>query len=72
VYSLSCHSCRHIVGGRLNHFSRHPLRYRAWTWVSKLNAHHMRWAWLSLFWVAFSDLYVSLVASGAITDLRFF
>lgn len=24
LYTLSCHSCRHIVGGRLNHFSRHP------------------------------------------------
>jgi hypothetical protein len=72
LYSLSCHSCRHVVGGRLKHFSRHPLRYRAWTWVSKLNAHHMRWAWLSLFSVAFADLYVSLVASGTITDPRFF
>ena len=24
-------SCRHIFGGRLNSFSRHPLRYRFWT-----------------------------------------
>ncbi len=31
LYSLSCHSCRHIVGGRLTHFSKHPVRYRAWT-----------------------------------------
>ena len=38
LYSLSCHSCRHIVGGRLNSFSRHPLRYRYWTAVSALNA----------------------------------
>ena len=40
LYSLSCHSCRHAIGGRLTHFSRHPLRYRAWTFVSKLNARH--------------------------------
>jgi hypothetical protein len=72
LYSLSCHSCRHVMGGRLTHFSRHPLRYKAWTWVSRLNAHHMRWAWLSLFTVAFADFYVALVASGLITDLRFF
>ncbi|HEV7909007.1 MAG TPA: hypothetical protein VGP03_12730 [Pseudonocardiaceae bacterium] len=72
LYSLSCHSCRHVMGGRLTHFSRHPLRYKAWTWVSRLNAHHMRWAWLSLFTVAFADFYVALVASGSITDLRFF
>ncbi|MCP2170299.1 hypothetical protein [Goodfellowiella coeruleoviolacea] len=72
TYSLSCHSCRHVIGGRLNHFSRHPIRYRAWTLVSRLNAKHMRYAWLSLFWVAFTDLYVALVASGTITDPRFF
>ena len=28
AYTLSCHSCRHIVGGRLRSFSGHPLRYR--------------------------------------------
>ena len=35
LYSLSCHSCRHTIGGRLKHFSRHPVRYRAWTFVSQ-------------------------------------
>ncbi|MCZ2857977.1 hypothetical protein [Blastococcus sp. VKM Ac-2987] len=72
MYSISCHSCRHIVGGRLNHFSAHPLRYKAWTWVSKQNARHMQYAWISLFGVAFADFYVFLLATGTITDLRFF
>jgi len=72
LYSLSCHSCRHVVGGRLNHFSRHPMRYRMWTFVSKLNGRHMQIAWVSLVWVAFTDLYVRLVASGTITDPTFF
>jgi hypothetical protein len=72
LYSLSCHSCRHIVGGRLNNFSRHPLRYKAWTLVSRLNARHARFAWFSLFSVAIADLYVFLLATGTITDLRFF
>jgi len=72
VYSLSCHSCRHAIGGRLNHFSRHPLRYWLWTQVSKLNRRHMEFAWVSLIFVALTDLYVRLVASGTITDLRFF
>jgi hypothetical protein len=71
-YTLSCHSCRHLIGGRLRHFSKHPLRYRAWTWVTKLNAHHPRFAWLSLFSVAFADLYVYLLATGTISDPRFF
>jgi hypothetical protein len=72
LYSLSCHSCRHAIGGRLTHFSRHPLRYRAWTFVSKLNVHHPRFAWVSLFGVALADLYVRSVASGAISDITFF
>jgi hypothetical protein len=72
LYSLSCHSCRHIVGGRLNSFSRHPLRYRFWTVVSTLNANHMKFAWISLFGVAFADFYVLLLATDTISDLRFF
>jgi hypothetical protein len=72
LYSLSCHSCRHIVGGRLNSFSRHPLRYRYWTFVSRLNARHMRFAWASLFGVAIADIYVFLLATGTFSDPRFF
>jgi hypothetical protein len=72
LYSLSCHSCRHIIGGRLNHFSRHPLRYKAWTQVSRLNGRHMQLAWASLVSVAFADFYVFLLATGTISDLRFF
>src|SRR5664279_1719778 len=45
LYTLSCHSCRHAVGGRLRHFSKHPVRYRAWTFVSRLNARHAAYAW---------------------------
>jgi hypothetical protein len=72
LYSVSCHSCRNSVGGRINNFSQHPVRYWAWTWVSKLNAYHMQIAWVSLVWVALADLYIRLLATGTITDLRFF
>ncbi len=72
LYSLSCHSCRHIVGGRLKHFSRHPVRFKFWGVVSKLNSKHMQIAWCSLVFVALTDLYVRLVASGTISDPRFF
>ena len=65
-YSLSCHSCRHIVGGRLKHFSRHPIRFKFWGVVSKLNSRHMQIAWASLVWVALTDLYVRLAASGTL------
>jgi hypothetical protein len=71
AYSLSCHSCRHITGGRLKNFSAHPLRYKMWTRVSWLNARHMQLAWITLGTLMVTDLYIMLVASGAISDLRF-
>ena len=72
LYTLSCHSCRHAVGGRLRHFSKHPIRYKLWTWVSRLNTRHGAYAWLSLFSVAIADFYVYLLSTGTITDPRFF
>jgi hypothetical protein len=66
AYSLSCHSCRHIIGGRLKHFSKHPIRFWAWGLVSRLNQKHMQIAWASLVWVAVADLYVRLAASGTL------
>lgn len=72
AYTLSCHSCRHVIGGRLRHFSRHPVRYRLWGWVGVLNARHAKLAWASLISVAVADFYVYLVASGVFDDPRFF
>ena len=71
AYTISCHSCRHIVGGRLKHFSQHPLRYRFWTFVSKLNTKHMQLAWITLGTLALTDFYVMAVSAGWISDLRF-
>jgi hypothetical protein len=70
AYTASCHSCRHIVGGRLTHFSRHPLRYRAWTFVSRLNTRHMELAWITLGTLALTDFYVMAVSAGWFDDLR--
>ncbi|MFT4009231.1 MAG: hypothetical protein QM655_04230 [Nocardioidaceae bacterium] len=72
LYTISCHSCRHTVGGRLRHFSKHPVRYQAWTLVSRLNTKHSVFAWLSLFSIWIADLYIYLLAAGAISDVRFF
>jgi hypothetical protein len=66
LYSLSCHSCRHIIGGRLRHFSKHPVRFRLWGYVSTLNRRHMQLAWASLIFVALTDLYIRLAAGGTI------
>jgi hypothetical protein len=70
LYTLSCHSCRHLCGGHLDAFKSAPIRYRLWRVVSRLNARHGRFAWLSLFSVALADLYVRLTAMGVIADPR--
>ena len=72
LYSASCHTCRHTIGGRLRNFSKHPIRYKAWSIVSTLNHYHPNFAWVSLVGVAFADFYVRQVATGAITDWYFF
>jgi hypothetical protein len=74
VYTFSCHSFRHLVGGQLNCYSctrGNQVRYGIWKRVSILNARHSLFAWVSLISVALTDLYVRLIASGAITDFWF-
>ncbi len=72
LYMLSCHSCRHVVGGGLVHFSRAKARFKAWKWVTKLNKNHGPYAIASLLWIPITDIYVRLVANGTLTDLRLF
>lgn len=71
-YTLSCHSCRHIVGGRLKNFSKHPIRYWAWMQISKLNERHGQFALITLGSLVVADLYVALVAHGTFSDVRIF
>jgi hypothetical protein len=70
-YTLGCHSFRHLAGGFLDRLSGRPVRRRTYACSSWLNQRHMKWAWASLFWVAFSDVYVRLCSMGAISDWRF-
>jgi hypothetical protein len=72
AYTLSCHSCRHITGGRLKNFSKHPVRYWIWTQVSRLNTRHMQLAWTTLGTLMLTDLYIWLLAAGVFSDPRFF
>jgi len=71
-YTLGCHSLRHLVGGFLDQLSRAPARKKTYDCVSCLNRGHQRWAWLSLFWVAFTDVYIRLCAMGIWHDVRLF
>jgi hypothetical protein len=73
MYSFSCHSIRHLVGGKLDCFSCSAAaksRYTAWSRVSRWNEWHKRWAWTSLIFVALTDLYIRLVATGVIHDFN--
>src|SRR5437773_5541331 len=72
LYLLSCHSLRHLAGGRTDCFSCVSFgkaRFSTWRGLTSLNERHMLFAWLSLFSVGLADLYVRSVACGAIRDL---
>jgi hypothetical protein len=74
-YTFGCHSFRHLVGGGVNSYSKATLggvRHGLWKLVTVLNERHQPLAWASLFSVALTDVYIRLVATGAITDVRIF
>jgi hypothetical protein len=68
-YTFGCHSLAALGGGFLDQFpNRHMLsRLRL---CELFQSRHMLWAWLSLFWVGFSDLYVRLCSMGIWHDWR--
>ncbi|MGH3376501.1 MAG: hypothetical protein ACRDP6_17355 [Actinoallomurus sp.] len=72
AYTVSCHSCRHIMGGRLKTFSKAPIRYWLWTQIGKLNNRHGQLALITLATLVVTDAYVALVAHGSFSDLRIF
>lgn len=69
-YTFGCHSLRHLVGGKKDCIGSDPARKNLYAGVSCLNRGHMKWAWASLFWVGFTDVYVRLVSMGIWTDWR--
>jgi hypothetical protein len=69
-YTLGCHVMRHIAGGAFDEVSKHPICDRAYACSSALNYRHQLFAWLSLFTVGFSDVYVRLCSMGIWTDFR--
>lgn len=70
LYTFGCHSFRHLIGGRKDVMSDAGLQKKCYDCVTHLNKSHMKWAWISMFYVAFVDVYIRLCASGIITDLR--
>ena len=70
LYTFGCHSFRHLIGGRKDVMSDAPLQKKCYECVSHLNKNHMKWAWISMFYVAFVDLYIRMCAMGVWHDWR--
>ena len=69
-YTFGCHSLRHLVGGSRDEISKLPVCHKAYQCAGCFNRRHMLYAWLSLFSVGFSDLYVRLCSMGVWHDWR--
>lgn len=69
-YTFGCHCARHQIGGYLDRMAGRPVRTACYTCVSWLNRRHSGWAWVSLVWVGWSDIYVRLLCKGVFTDFR--
>jgi hypothetical protein len=69
-YTFGCHSLRHLIGGKKDCVSANALQHSAYKCVSCFNRGHMIWAWISLFWVGFTDLYIRLCSMGIWSDWR--
>jgi hypothetical protein len=63
---------RHILGGFRDQFSRKPVFQIPYACSTCANTVHHRWAWVSLFTVAFSDIYIRMCSMGVWHDLRIF
>jgi hypothetical protein len=71
-YTFGCHSFRHLVGGGRDEISKSAICSAGYACSSSLNRRHMLFAWMSLFSVGFSDVYVRLCSMGVWSDFRFF
>ncbi len=72
-YTFGCHAMRHLAGGykdTMTNKGGRTISLAAWNRVTWFNMHHKKFAWASLLWVGFTDIYVRLVSSGVITDLN--
>ena len=68
-YTFGCHSMRHLIGGWRDKVSQSST-FGAYKCVGCLNRKHMLFAWMSLFTVGFSDLYIRLCSMGIWHDWR--
>lgn len=71
AYTFSCHSCRHLVGGRLDCYSCSgvaKVRYALSERLRRMNELHGGFAFASLYSVWLTDVYIRLLQHGILTD----
>jgi hypothetical protein len=72
LYTFGCHSFRHLIGGWKDRLTGGGLGKKPYDCVTCLNRRHMLFAWMSLFWVGFTDFYIRMCAMGVWHDFRIF
>ena len=73
AYTFGCHSFRHLIGGRkdcMSNCGKSTAALGGWRRATWFNERHMQFAWMSLFSVMLTDVYIRLVSHGVITDLN--
>jgi hypothetical protein len=73
LYTITCHSLRYLMGGRIDRFSRvrgGMIWHRITMTLNWLNPAHGAWAWYSMFSVALTDVYIRLLMAGVIHEPR--
>ncbi|HVH64839.1 MAG TPA: hypothetical protein VM674_02295, partial [Candidatus Acidoferrum sp.] len=73
LYTFTCHSFRYLMGGRIDAFSRVRFGkawHRAVIFLNRLNPRHGVYDWVSMFSVAFTDIYIRLLMAGVIHEPR--
>ena len=73
LYTFTCHSFRYLMGGRIDAFSRARLGklwHRVVNFLNQLNPRHGLYAWVSMFSVGLTDVYIRLLMAGIIHEPR--
>jgi hypothetical protein len=65
-YTYGCHAFRHLAGGGVDCFSCSRVRFTLWKGITILNVRHDRWAWVSMFTVWGTDVYIRLLGHGVL------
>lgn len=72
LYTFSCHSFRHWIGGSacISCEFAGSARHRLWRGISTINTSHGLFAWLSLTSLLVSDIYIRLLLFNVFADPR--